>query len=70
MSCNARKDVFKCQKTESCDGCFQECAPDLLEACKIGLQIAEWTNQVRNAPKALTKDIETIKAALAKTTKE
>lgn len=34
MSCNARKDVFKCQRTESCDRCFQECAPDLLEALK------------------------------------
>lgn len=37
MSCNARKDIFKCQKTKSCDECFRECAPDLLEVCEIGV---------------------------------
>lgn len=45
-------------------------APNLLEACEIGLQIAKWTAQVRNAPKALAKDIETIEAAIAKAKKE
>jgi len=32
MGCNARKDIMKCKKTGSCDGCFQECAPKLFNA--------------------------------------
>ena len=43
---------------------------DLLEACKIGLQIAEWLNKIEHAPKQLVQDIQTIKHAIAKAEKK
>lgn len=46
------------------------CHDDLVAACKIGLSIAEWICKIRHAPTDLVKEIEVIKAALAKTKKE
>lgn len=39
-------------------------APDLLAACKIGLAIARWTEDVRGVPKALVEDIKKIEAII------
>ena len=43
-----------------------EAAPDLLEACRLGRNIAKWAADVRNAPTELQADIEIINAAIAK----